>query len=87
MFPVADASSVISGPLADRWGSRRLAVAGMILTGAGLVAAGFARTLIQVYVAYGLGIGLGIGLAYVPALGAVSLMVTVPLTKSFPLSE
>src|ERR1700728_1482338 len=51
------ALGIISGPLADRWGSRRLAVAGMILTGAGLVAAGFARTLIQVYVAYGLGIG------------------------------
>jgi MFS transporter, OFA family, oxalate/formate antiporter len=65
------ALGIISGPLADRWGSRRLAVAGMILTGAGLVAAGFARTLIQVYVAYGLGIGLGVGLAYVPALGAV----------------
>ena len=43
----------------------------MILTGAGLVAAGFARTLIEVYVAYGLGIGFGVGLAYVPALGAV----------------
>ena len=62
---------IISGPLADRWGSRRLAVAGMILTGAGLAAAGFARTLMQVYAAYGLGVGLGVGLAYVPALGAV----------------
>ena len=27
---------VVSGPLADRWGSRRLAVVGMILTGIGL---------------------------------------------------
>src|SRR6476646_12152892 len=31
---------VVSGPLADRWGSRRLAVIGMILTGAGLALAG-----------------------------------------------
>ena len=62
---------IISGPLADRWGSRRLAIAGMILTGAGLAAAGFARSLIEVYTAYGLGVGLGVGLAYVPALGAV----------------
>jgi MFS family permease len=62
---------IASGPLADRWGSRRLAVAGMLLTGAGLVAASMARSLTEVYVAYGLGVGLGIGCSYVPALGAV----------------
>lgn len=62
---------VISGPLADRFGSRRLAVAGMLLTGAGLAAAGVAQSLLQVYVAYGLGVGLGVGCAYVPAVGAV----------------
>ena len=62
---------IVSGPLADRWGSRRLAVAGMILTGAGLALAGAARTLTEVYMAYGLGVGLGVGCAYVPALGAV----------------
>ncbi|HDR9588495.1 TPA: MFS transporter [Burkholderia stabilis] len=62
---------IISGPLADRFGSRRLAVAGMLLTGAGLAAAGAAQSLVQVYVAYGLGVGLGVGCAYVPAVGAV----------------
>ncbi|KWI26128.1 MFS transporter [Burkholderia stagnalis] len=62
---------VVSGPLADRLGSRPLAVAGMLLTAAGLAAAGAARTLMQVYVAYGLGVGLGVGCAYVPAVGAV----------------
>ncbi len=62
---------IVSGPLADRWGSRRLAVAGMILIGLGLAAASFARNLIEVYVAYGLGVGLGIGASYVPAIGAV----------------
>src|SRR5262245_10835750 len=62
---------VVSGPLADRWGSRPLAVIGMVLTGAGLAVASAARTLVEVYVAYGLGVGLGVGCSYVPALGAV----------------
>src|ERR1051326_2640540 len=55
---------IISGPLADRFGSRRLAVVGMILTGLGLAAAGMARSLIEVYAAYGLGVGVGVGCAY-----------------------
>ncbi len=62
---------IVSGPLADRWGSRRLAVAGMILTGLGLAAASMARSLTEVYFAYGLGVGLGVGCSYVPAVGAV----------------
>ncbi|MBO9328331.1 MFS transporter [Achromobacter xylosoxidans] len=61
----------ISGPLADRYGSRRLAVAGMLLLAAGLALAGAARNMTQVYVAYGLGVGLGIGCSYVPVVGAV----------------
>lgn len=62
---------LLSGPLAERWGAQRLAAAGMLLIAVGLVAAGFARTLLDVYVAYGLGVGLGAGLSYVPAVGAV----------------
>jgi MFS family permease len=62
---------IVSGPLADRLGSRRLAVAGMICVGLGLAAAGMARSLTEVYLAYGLGIGLGVGCSYVPAMGAV----------------
>ncbi|MGY8711398.1 MFS transporter [Bradyrhizobium sp. 18BD] len=62
---------IISGPLADRFGSGVLAVTGMLLTGLGLVAAGFARNLVEVYLAYGLGVGIGVGCAYVPAIGAV----------------
>ena len=62
---------IVSGPLADRFGSRRLAVAGMILMAIGLVAASVARSLLEIYVAYGLGVGLGVGCAYVPAIGAV----------------
>src|ERR1700682_6150364 len=62
---------VVSGPLADRFGSRPLAVIGMLLTGVGLAAASAARNLMEVYAAYGLGVGLGVGCAYVPAIGAV----------------
>ncbi|WP_101675165.1 MFS transporter [Alloalcanivorax mobilis] len=62
---------MITGPLADRFGSRPLAMFGMLLTGAGLAAAGIAQSLVQVYLAYGLGVGLGIGCSYVPAIGAV----------------
>jgi len=61
----------ISGPLADRWGARRLAIAGMCLVGSGLLVAGIAESLVVIYAAYGLGVGLGIGCAYVPVLGAV----------------
>jgi MFS family permease len=62
---------IVSGPLADRFGSRRLALIGMILTGLGLAVAGIARSLAEIYLAYGLGVGLGLGCAYVPAVGAV----------------
>ena len=62
---------IVSGPLADRWGARRLAVAGMLLVAAGLAAASLARSLTEVYLAYGLGVGIGVGCAYVPVVGAV----------------
>jgi MFS transporter, OFA family, oxalate/formate antiporter len=62
---------VVSGPLADRFGSRLLAVIGMLVIGLGLAAASAAHSLIEVYAAYGLGVGLGVGCAYVPAVGAV----------------
>ncbi|CAN7547191.1 MFS transporter [Bradyrhizobium sp. LjRoot220] len=65
------ALGIVSGPLADRYGSRRLALAGMLLIGLGLAAAAAARNLVEVYAAYGLGVGLGVGCAYVPVVGAV----------------
>jgi MFS family permease len=42
---------MISGPLADRFGSRRLAMLGMAVLGLGLVLAGLAQTLTQVFLA------------------------------------
>jgi MFS family permease len=61
----------VSGPLADRFSSRLLAVIGMILIGIGLALASAAQNLVEVYAAYGLGVGLGVGCSYVPAMGAV----------------
>src|SRR5581483_7147431 len=65
------ALGAISGPLADRFGSRRVVLAGVALIGAGLALASFAQSLPAVYAAYGLGVGLGVGCSYVPAMGAV----------------
>lgn len=62
---------IISGPLADRFGSRPFAVIGMVLLGVGLALASAAQNLVEVYAAYSLGVGLGCGCAYVPAIGAV----------------
>jgi MFS family permease len=61
----------VSGPLADRVGSRRLAVTGMLLVGLGLAAVGAAHSLGQVYAVYALAVGIGVGCSYVPAMGAV----------------
>jgi MFS family permease len=61
----------LSGPLADRIGSRPVVSAGMILVGAGLVLASFGQTLWQVLAAFGIGVGLGVGMAYVPAVSPV----------------
>ena len=65
------ALGAVSGPLADRWGSRRVVLCGIVLIGAGLILASFAQSLTAVYAAYSLGIGLGVGCSYVPAMGAV----------------
>src|SRR6202035_2931753 len=60
----------VSGPLADRFGSRRLALVGMILVGLSLAAASAAQSLMQIYAVYGIGMGIGVGCSYVPAMGA-----------------
>jgi MFS family permease len=61
----------VSGPLADRWGSRRIVLIGIVLIAAGLALASFAQSLPMVYAAYSLGVGLGVGFSYVPSMGAV----------------
>ena len=59
------------GMLADRFGTRRVALAGVACLGAGLVAAGLAPSLTLLYVTFSIGLGVGIGLTYVPSVGAV----------------
>ena len=61
----------VSGRVADAVGPRELVVAGMVITGLGLLAAGLSDNILQVGLGYGLGVGIGVGLAYVPAVGAV----------------
>ena len=62
---------IVSGPLADRWGARKLVALGMGCVGLGLILASQARSIFQVYAAYSVGIGVGVGAAYVPAVGVV----------------
>lgn len=61
----------VSGPLADRFGARAMAVPGMLVLAAGLGYAGFARSLTDVFIGFAVGIGVGVGFSYVPAVGAV----------------
>ncbi len=58
----------VSGPLADRFGPRRVVAAGVLLITAGVLVASRAQALWQVYLTYSLGVGLGVGFAYVPAI-------------------
>jgi MFS family permease len=61
----------ITGPLADRFGPKRVVLAGVVLTSTGLILASQANALWQVYLTYSLGVGVGVGFAYVPAVGTI----------------
>jgi MFS family permease len=62
---------LLSGPLADSLGPRRVALIGVLLGGTGLLFAARATALWQIYLGFGLCFGGGIGFAYVPAIAAV----------------
>ena len=59
------------GMLADRFGPRRVALAGVAFLVAALAFASVARSLALLYLTYSVGIGVGVGLTYVPSVGAV----------------
>src|SRR3954466_6794774 len=59
------------GMAADRFGPRRVALAGVVCLVAGLWLASRAQSLAVLYASYSVGVGLGVGLVYVPSVGAV----------------
>jgi MFS family permease len=61
----------LTGPLADRIGTRVMAAIGMLLVALGFLVAAAADSLVEVYLGYGLLVGLGAGSAYVPAMALV----------------
>lgn len=61
----------VSGPLADRYGPRRIGLSGLAIGGIGILAAARADALWEVQWGFGLGVGIAIGFSYVPAIGAV----------------
>ena len=62
---------LVSGPLADSLGPRRVALIGALIGGAGLLFAAQATALWQIYLGFGVGVGAGTGFSYVPAIAAV----------------
>ena len=61
----------ISGQIADRFGSRRVIIFGVIVVSISFLLASRVETIWQIYAVYGLGIGIGIGFAYAPAISVV----------------
>ena len=59
------------GVLADRFGPRRVALAGVACLSGALALAAAAGSVTALYVTYSIGIGVGVGLVYVPSVGAV----------------
>jgi MFS family permease len=61
----------ISGQIADRFGSRRVIIFGVIVVSISFLLASRVETIWQIYAVYGLGIGIGIGFAYAPSISVV----------------
>ncbi|MEO7405267.1 MAG: MFS transporter, partial [Burkholderiales bacterium] len=61
----------IAGPIADRFGPRRVALVGMAILAVSLALASRAPNVTTLYLTYGIGVGLGVGCVYVPAVGAI----------------
>jgi MFS family permease len=66
MWTAYGVGSLMWGVLADRWGARRVLVAGGLVLGLGLVVASRTTTLWQLYVAFGGVVGIAAGAFYAP---------------------
>ncbi len=77
-FPFAITTSlffllgVVTGPLADRYQTRRVVLVGAAAMTLGLLLTAAASSLWVDYVTYGLGVGIGVACGYVPAVAVVS---------------
>lgn len=60
-----------AGLLADRFGPRTVATAGMLCIAAGLAVGSQAQSMGTIYAAYALGIGVGVALVYTPSIACV----------------
>ncbi len=69
--PLYFALGAVSGPLADRYGPRKIGLFGVAIGGAGLLVAAGAEALWEIYLGFGVGMGIAIGFSYVPAIGTV----------------
>ena len=58
---------IVSGPAADRFGTRPVCLFGMLAMAVGLIFASTADALWQVYIGFGLGVAFGMGFAFAPA--------------------
>ncbi|MCR5785839.1 MAG: OFA family MFS transporter [Eubacterium sp.] len=61
---VGPVTMISGGFINDKFGARNVILAGGILFGAGMIACGFANSVIVLYLGYGLGCGLGMGMIY-----------------------
>lgn len=60
-----------AGMLADRFGPRRVTLAGVLCLSGALALASQAGSLATLYATYSIGVGIGVGLMYVPGVGAL----------------
>ena len=65
------ASGAPGGVLSDRYGARRVTLAGVACLVAALAIASVAGSITTLYLTYSIGVGIGVGLLYVPSVGAV----------------
>ena len=66
MWVAYGTGSLMWGVLADRWGARRVVIAGGVLLGLGLVASSQITSLWQLYAAFGAVVGVAAGAFYAP---------------------